>query len=77
MALASEIIIASLIPVFLLYYSGVDVRILNTADFRAISRGSATGVNPFAVLPPGVIPADIEKISMLAAIPLLSNGIAS
>jgi hypothetical protein len=62
---------------FLLFYSGVDVGILNTADFRAISRGSATGVNPFAILPPGVIPADIEKVSMLATVPLLSNGIAS
>lgn len=77
LALSAEIIIGSLIPLFLLYYSGVDVRILNTADFRAISGGSATGVNPFAIIPPGVIPADIEKVSMLATVPLLSNGIAS
>jgi hypothetical protein len=42
-----------------------------------MSGGSATGVNPFAIIPPGVIPADIEKVSMLATVPLLSNGIAS
>jgi hypothetical protein len=77
LALSAEVIIGSLIPLFLLFYSGVDVRILNTADFRTISGGSATGVNPFAILPPGVIPADIEKVSMLATVPLLSNGIAS
>ncbi|KAG7286422.1 hypothetical protein NEMBOFW57_008732 [Staphylotrichum longicolle] len=61
LALSAEIIIGN-------------VRILNTADFRAISGGSATGVNPFAIIPPGVIPADIEKVSMLATVPLLSNG---
>ncbi|KAK3904236.1 major facilitator superfamily domain-containing protein, partial [Staphylotrichum tortipilum] len=76
-ALSAEIIIGGLIPLFLLFYSGVDVGILNIADFRSISRGSATGVNPLAILPPGVIPADIEKVSMLATVPLLSNGIAS
>jgi hypothetical protein len=63
--------------VFLLYYSGVDVRILNAFDFRAVSGGSATGVNPLAIIPQGVVPADIGKVSMLATIPLLSNGIAS
>ena len=77
LALSAEIIIGSLIPLFLLFYSGVDVRILNTADFQAISGGSATGVNPFAIIPQGVIPADIEKVSMLATVPLLTNGIAS
>ncbi len=77
LALSAEIIIGSLIPVFLLFYSGVDVRILNTADFKTISGGSASGVNPFAIIPPGVMPADIGKISTLATIPLLTNGIAS
>ncbi|KAK3303116.1 major facilitator superfamily domain-containing protein, partial [Chaetomium strumarium] len=77
LALSAEIIVGSLVPLFLLFYSGVDVRILNTVDFRAISGGSATGVNPFAVIPQGVVPANIEKVSMLATIPLLSNGIAS
>jgi MFS family permease len=66
-----------LIPVFLLEYSGVDPRILNTADFQKISGGSAAGVNPFAILPQGVVPADITKITMLATIPQLTNGIAS
>ncbi|KAH8899837.1 MFS general substrate transporter [Thozetella sp. PMI_491] len=77
LALSAEIIIGSLIPVFLLFYSGVDVRILNTADFQKISGGSSTGVNPFAIIPQGVVPADIGKISLLATIPLITNGIAS
>jgi hypothetical protein len=52
------------------------VKIHNTADFNAISGGSATGVNPFAIIPPEVVPADAEKMLMLATVPLLSNGIA-
>ena len=75
--MSAEIVIGALIPVFLLEYSGVDPRILNTADFQKISGGSAAGVNPFAILPPGVIPVDIVKITMLATIPQLTNGIAS
>ncbi|KAB5566134.1 major facilitator superfamily transporter [Coniochaeta sp. 2T2.1] len=77
LALSAEIVIGGLIPVFLLEYSGVDPRILNMADFKQISGGSAAGVNPFAILPPGVIPADIAKITLLATIPQLTNGIAS
>lgn len=77
LALSAKVIIESPIPVFLLFYSGVDVRILNTADFQEISGGSATGVNPLAILPEGPIPADIGKVSLLATLPLLSNDIAS
>jgi MFS family permease len=77
LALSAEVIIGSLIPVFLLFYSGVDPKILNTTNFQQISGGSAAGVNPLAIIPEGVVPADIGKVSMLATIPLLSNGIAS
>ncbi|KAK0709211.1 major facilitator superfamily domain-containing protein [Lasiosphaeria miniovina] len=73
----AEVIIGSLVPLFLLFYSGVDVRILNTADFQKISGGSATGVNPLAIPPEGTIPTHIGKVSLLATLPLLSNGIAS
>lgn len=33
--------------------------------------------NPIAVVPPGVVPADLGQVSLLATIPLLANGIAS
>ncbi|ORY63847.1 major facilitator superfamily transporter [Pseudomassariella vexata] len=76
LALAAEIIIGSLIPVFLLEYSGVDPHTLNTFNFAASSGGSIN-FNPLSVIPPGVTPAPIEQVSMLATIPLLTNGIAS
>ncbi|KAK6082313.1 major facilitator superfamily transporter [Seiridium cupressi] len=76
LALSAEVIIGALIPVFLLEYSGVDPRILNDVDFVANSHGSIN-FNPLAVVPPGVVPADLGQVSLLATIPLLANGIAS
>ncbi|KAI0129816.1 major facilitator superfamily domain-containing protein [Xylariales sp. AK1849] len=76
LALSAEIIIGALIPVFLLEYSGVDPRILNSVDFVASAHGSIN-FNPLSVVPPGVVPADIGQVSLLATIPLLANGIAS
>ncbi|KAH8649093.1 major facilitator superfamily domain-containing protein [Xylariales sp. PMI_506] len=75
LALSAEIIIGSMIPVFLLEYSGVDPRILSSTDFAASADG--ININLFAVLPPGVIPADLGQISLLATVPLITNGIAS
>jgi MFS family permease len=76
LALSAEIIIGSLIPVFLLEYSGVDPHILNNVDFVANAHGSIN-FNPLAVVPAGVVPADIGQVSMLATIPLIANGVAS
>ncbi|KAF2995290.1 hypothetical protein E8E14_002233 [Neopestalotiopsis sp. 37M] len=76
LALSAEVIIGALIPVFLLEYSGVDPRSLNDVDFVANSHGSIN-FNPLSVVPPGVVPADIGQVSLLATIPLLANGIAS
>lgn len=61
---------------FLLEYSGVDPRVLNNVDFVANAHGSIN-FNPLAVVPEGVVPADLGKVSLLATIPLLANGIAS
>ncbi|KAI1840992.1 hypothetical protein JX265_012869 [Neoarthrinium moseri] len=76
LALSAEVIIGSLIPVFLLEYSGVDPRILNNVDFVASSKGSVD-FNPLSVIPPGVMPADLHEVSLLATIPLIANGVAS
>lgn len=59
---------------FLLEYSGVDPRILKTED---LSSSSKQGFNPLSVIPPGVVPADIGQVSLLATIPLITNGVAS
>lgn len=76
LALSAEVIIGSLIPVFLLEYSGVDPHLLNNFDFVANSHGNAN-FNPISVVPAGVVPADLGKVSMLATVPLLTNGLAS
>ncbi|GKT65423.1 major facilitator superfamily transporter [Colletotrichum tofieldiae] len=77
LALSAEIVIGGLLPVFILEYSGVDPHILNSIDFKAQSGGSGLNINPMSVVPPGVRPASLEEVSLLATIPLLANGIAS
>ncbi|OLN94171.1 putative MFS-type transporter C1271.10c-like protein 9 [Colletotrichum chlorophyti] len=77
LALSAEVVIGGLLPVFMLEYSGVDPRILNTIDFKAQSGGSGLKINPVSVVPAGVKPAPIEKVALLATMPLLANGIAS
>jgi MFS family permease len=76
LALAAEVIIGALLPVFILEYSGVDPRILNKVDF-ATQSGGTLSINPLSIVPPGVTPAPLEKVALLATIPLLGNGIAS
>lgn len=76
LALSAEVIIGALLPVFLLEYSGVDPRTLNDVDFVAASGGSIN-INPLSVIPEGVEPAPLEKVTFLATVPLLANGIAS
>ncbi|KAI0603387.1 major facilitator superfamily transporter [Biscogniauxia sp. FL1348] len=77
LSLAAEIAVASQLPVFLLEYSGVDpAEVLRTTDFKAKLSGKE-GLNPLDVIPEGVKPASLAQVSLLATIPLLSNGIAS
>ncbi|KAI5928650.1 major facilitator superfamily transporter [Camillea tinctor] len=77
LSLAAEIAVASQLPVFLLEYSGVDpAKVLSTTDFKAKLSGKE-GLNPLDVIPEGVKPASLAQVSLLATIPLLSNGIAS
>lgn len=77
MALSAEIIIGSLIPIFLLEYAGLDPTTIRDIDFVAASGGKGTELNPLAVIPAGVTPPSLERVSMLATIPLITNGIAS
>lgn len=77
LALSAEIVIGSLIPIFLLEYAGVDPRTIRDVNFVAASGGKGAQLNPFAVIPPGVTPPSLEKVTMLITIPLITNGIAS
>ncbi|KAI1342934.1 major facilitator superfamily transporter [Xylariaceae sp. FL0016] len=70
-SLAAEIAIAGLIPVFLLEYSGVDpTTVLKHADLR-------NNPDPLAIVPEGVKPISLAQVSLLATIPMLSNGFAT
>ena len=55
----------------------MDPRVLNSVDFVAQSGGDSSRLNPMAVVPPGVEPFPLGKVSLLATIPTLTNGIAS
>ncbi|KAF3761622.1 hypothetical protein M406DRAFT_50918 [Cryphonectria parasitica EP155] len=77
LALSAEIIIGSLIPIFLLEYAGLDPRTIQDINFVAASGGQGAQLNPLAVIPAGVTPPSLTKVSMLATIPLITNGIAS
>jgi len=71
LGLAAEIVIAFLLPVFILEYSGVDpAPILKNADL------TVTGTDPTALVPPGVKPVSLLQVSLLATVPQIANGIA-
>lgn len=76
LALSAEGVIAALIPVFILEYAGLDPRMIRTIDFAHPTNGAAPG-SPLSVLPRGARPPDLGRISLLATIPLLTNGVAS
>lgn len=71
-SLAAEIAIAGLTPVFLLEYSGVadPAEVLKHADLK-------NNPDPTALIPPGAGGVSLSQISLLATIPLLSNGFAT
>jgi MFS family permease len=57
--------------VFILEYSGVDPKsVLKTADLR-------NNPNPEGLIPPGHQGASLAQVSLLATIPMLSNGFAT
>lgn len=74
LGLAAEVTIGSLLPVFLLEYSGVDpVAILSDPALAA----RVAGGDPLSVLPPGVTPkVSLAQVSLLATVPQIANGIA-
>lgn len=76
LAQASESIIGALIPVFILEYAGLDPKLLVDFDFSQFAPPGEVNLNPlqaFADLggPP------LFRVAMLAALPLLVNGLAS
>ncbi|KAK3935002.1 putative MFS-type transporter-like protein 9 [Diplogelasinospora grovesii] len=76
LALSTELIASSLLPVFILEYAGVSPKLLNSVDYTKLPPGM-TGVNPLAILPAGVKPPNLATITLLTTIPMLGNGLAS
>lgn len=70
LALAAENVIGAMIPVFVLEYAGVDPKVLGQPQ----QGGGGEGESP---LMSGVGGPPLWKVSLLASLPLLVNGIAS
>lgn len=76
LALASEFIIAALVPVFVLEYSGIDPKILGQLDLSLFAPAGSVNFNPFQILA-GLGGPPLYKVALLSSIPLLMNGLAS
>jgi MFS family permease len=76
LALSAETIIGALLPVFALQYSGIDPKILNEINLTALSPPGVVNLNPLQILA-GLGGPPLWKISLLATLPLLTNGISS
>lgn len=71
-SLAAEIAVATLTPVFLLEYSGVDAA-------AALKSSEIThNPNPLSLIPPNAAQqVSLAQVALLATIPMLSNGVAT
>jgi MFS family permease len=76
LALSAESIIAALIPVFALEYSGINPKILGSIDLSSLGPPGVVNLNPLSLLS-GLGGPPLWKISLLASLPLLTNGISS
>jgi MFS family permease len=76
LALSAETIIGALIPVFALEYAGIDPKILGQVDISTFSPPGVVNLNPLSLLA-GIGGPPLWKISLLASLPLLTNGISS
>ncbi|TLD31962.1 gb [Venturia nashicola] len=76
LAVSAEAIIGALIPVFALEYAGIDPKILAQVDISALNPPGVVDLNPLKLLA-GIGGPPLWKISLLASLPLLTNGISS
>jgi MFS family permease len=76
LALSAEAIIAALTPVFALEYAGINPKILDKLDLSKVVSTQASSANVMNLLASFGGPP-MWKISMLATLPLLTNGISS
>jgi len=76
LALSAEAIIAALTPVFALEYAGINPKILDTINISAVLAAQGNKANVVSLLSSFGGPP-IWKISMLATLPLLTNGVSS
>lgn len=76
LALAAEIIIALMIPVFAMEYSNIDPSVLKDMNLAELGEPGVALADPMKVLA-GMGGPPLYKISFLASLPLLTNGISS
>jgi MFS family permease len=75
LALSAEAIIGALLPIFALEYAGIDPKIINSVDISKVNPG-VVNANPLSQLS-GLGGPPLWKISLIASLPLLTNGISS
>jgi MFS family permease len=69
--MSADFVVGSLLPVFLLEYSGVDPQpVLKNADLKG-------NPSPLAIVPAGVVPVSLYQVTLLQTLPSLSNCVAS
>jgi MFS family permease len=76
LALSAEVIIGALIPVFSLEYSGINPKILGQLDVTLLNPPGVVNLNPVKILA-GLGGPPLWKVTLLASLPLLTNGISS
>ncbi|KAE9568166.1 hypothetical protein CGMCC3_g15735 [Colletotrichum fructicola] len=76
LALAAEIIVGALVPVFVLEYSGIDPHILSQIDISALNKPGEIALDPVKILA-GLGGPPLWQVSLLASVPLLVNGLSS
>lgn len=76
LALSAEFIVGALVPVFVLEYAGIDPKILGSVDLSALAPPGQVKLDPLQILA-GLGGPPIDKVALLASLPLLVNGVAS
>ncbi|TQN69605.1 putative MFS-type transporter [Colletotrichum shisoi] len=76
LALAAEIIVGALVPVFVLEYSGIDPHILSQIDISALNKPGEVTLDPVKILA-GLGGPPLYQVALLASVPLLVNGLSS
>jgi MFS family permease len=76
LSLSAEAIIAALIPVFALQYSGINPKILDYTSAADLLINGKLNLDPVSFLTAGNHGPPLWKISLISSLPLLTNGLS-